>query len=240
MKQVECARHGRVNGGLVCRHLIRGRDRGFHYFAEREPDCVECPDAWCDECHAILDGEDDWTEEFAAHADFKVVCVHCYGKFRAKNWVQDSKAWNALIASSVRYLQMRQDALMRDFKLNEHKRWDWYQDRAELVFSNDGKPAVVCDIVFAGSLSRTSNTWLWSWANESHVDAVKAQLLDVRDFGEQRNFERLAGANWAANEVDGWEMTAIAAKFLGAIGAYRTPTENGFTYLVIIGARWAQ
>lgn len=239
MKKVECAEHGRVNGGLVCRHLIRGRDRGFHYFAEREPDCVECPDAWCDECHAVLDGEDDWTEEFAARANFKIVCVYCYGKIRAKNWVQDEKAWSALIASSFRYLQMRQDALARDFKLGEHDRWDWNQERAELVFSNGGRPAVICNIVFVGTLSQKTKTWLWSWANDSHLAAVKASMLEVREFGEERNFERLAGALWAAKEADGWEMTAIAAKFFGAIGAYRTPRDHGFTHLLITDARWA-
>jgi hypothetical protein len=239
LKKIECAKHGRVAGALVCRHLVRGRERGFHYFAERDPECIECPDAWCDDCHALLAGEDDWTDAFAAHASFKLVCAYCYARIREKNWSQDERAWGSLVASSFRYLQMRQNALTLDFDLGRHERWDWNQERAELVFSNDGKPAVICDIVFAGSLSRKSGTWLWSWANASLVDAVKAPMLEIRDFGEERNFEKLAGAQWAAAEADGWEMTAIAAKYLGAIGAYRTPGENGFVYAVITDARWA-
>jgi hypothetical protein len=35
-------------------------------------------------------------------------------------------------------------------------------------------------------------------------------------------------------------MTAIAAKFLGAIGAYRSPSERGFTFMAITSARWVQ
>lgn len=35
------------------------------------------------------------------------------------------------------------------------------------------------------------------------------------------------------------EMTSITAYVLRAKGAYRTPRENGFTYLVFTGVRWA-
>jgi hypothetical protein len=239
LNQVECARHGKVNGALVCRHLMRGRERGFHYFAERAADCIECPDAWCDACHEVLAGADDWTDEFAGHAKFKVVCSHCYARIRAKNWVQDEEAWRKLLTSSFEYLQARQQSFGADFRIDEHPRWDWNQERAELVFSREGRPVVICDITFVGTLSRRTRTWLWSWANSSLLDAVKAPMLEVRDLGEQRNFERLAGALWPADEVDGWEMTAIAARYFGAIGSYRTPDENGFSYLLITGARWA-
>jgi hypothetical protein len=240
LKQVECATHGASSGALVCRHLHEGEQLGFHYFAAREPDELECPDAWCDDCHAVLDGADDWTDEFVEHAGFQVVCSQCYGIIRANNWVQDDEAWEELLASSVAFLEEQQRILTRDFKLGDHERWDYDQDRGQLTFSNQGKVALICDILFVGSFSKVTGTWLWSWANESVEEKLKAPLLELCEFGEEQGFERLAGAYWEAAEEDAWEMTAVAARFLGAIGAYRAPKDRGFTFMVITGARWAQ
>jgi hypothetical protein len=33
-------------------------------------------------------------------------------------------------------------------------------------------------------------------------------------------------------EIDGWEMTAVAARLLEAEGAYRSPSENAFLFLL--------
>lgn len=35
-----------------------------------------------------------------------------------------------------------------------------------------------------------------------------------------------------ADEVDGWEMTSISARLLEAQGAYRSPDEKGFLFLL--------
>jgi hypothetical protein len=240
LRQVSCATHGTATGARVCRHLREGSDLGFHYEAARDAQCVECPDAWCDDCHAVLGNTADWADEFAAQAQFKVVCSHCYALIRANNWVQDDEAWQALVQSSVAYLQAQQEVLSRDFRLGAHERWDWEQESAVLTFSSSGQPAVLCDVALVGSLSLQGGTWLWSWANESLLEPARRSMLEVRDFGEQRGFERLAGAFWEAGEQDGWEMAAVAAKFLGGIGAYRAPGENTLVFMVITGARWAQ
>jgi hypothetical protein len=224
----------------VCCHLCTGERLGFNYSAERDEEQLTCPDAWCDGCHAALMAAEEWTEEMLARANFRGVCQRCYGLIRAKNWQQDESAWQSLVASSVGYLSDQQEVLTRDFKLGEHERWDWDQERAELSFSNDGKAAVICEIAMVGSISAQNGTWLWSWANESILEPVKAPMRDLLEFGEERGLERLAGAYWDGVEQDGWEMTAIAAKFLGALGAYRTPDDGGFTFMVITRARWVQ
>jgi hypothetical protein len=40
--------------------------------------------------------------------------------------------------------------------------------------------------------------------------------------------------------VDGWEMTSVAAFLLKAKGAYRSPDERGFTFMILTDVRWAQ
>lgn len=148
--------------------------------------------------------------------------------------------WVAQVTESHNYLSERQDKLMTQYKLGEHKRFDWDQDTGSLVFSNDGVVAVVAKVQFVGSISTKSNTWLWSWANSTIQDNVKDQMHIVRDFGEKSGYEALTTDKWKGDEVDGWEMTSITAQLLKAKGAYRTSSKNGFTYMVITEIQWSQ
>ena len=62
----------------------------------------------------------------------------------------------------------------------------------------------------------------------------------VRAYGEEHTFHKLVAAHWSATEEDGWEMTAIAAARIKAQGAYRSPKDRGFTFMVMTDVRWAQ
>lgn len=145
-----------------------------------------------------------------------------------------------MIEKSQDAARKKQDLLEKTFQLGKHKRWDWDQEKAQLIFSNDGVPAVVCDIAFVGSISTVSNTWLWSWANFSLTEAVRGPMHKVREWGEEHDFPKLTVPKWSAEEVDGWEMSSVAIDLLGARGIYRTPGETGFTFLAILNARRAQ
>jgi hypothetical protein len=37
-----------------------------------------------------------------------------------------------------------------------------------------------------------------------------------------------------------WQMTAVSAFLLKAKGAYRSPDERGFTFMILTDVRWAQ
>ena len=238
--KIQCDTHGESSGAFVCRHLLEGYGLGFNFGVDPENPDAMCPEAWCDDCDARLAEAGEWTEPVYEHADIKMVCTSCYSNIRAKNWVQDDAAFEELLNESIDYLNGKQSAIIQEFKLDKHARWDWHQDSAQLVFSNDGKPTLICDVVFVGSISTTGKTWLWSWANESLAEGVKARMREVRAFGEEQRFNKLAGAFWPAKAEDGWQMTSIAARLLNAVGAYRTPDENGFVYMVITRAGWAQ
>ena len=237
---VQCDTHGETSGAFVCQHLLAGSDLGFNTGVDPEKPDEISPDAWCDDCESRLNEAGEWTDVLEKHAGIKLVCMHCYSNIRARNWVQDDTAFEALVDESIDYLDAKQDAIVRDFKLDSHERWDWNQDTAQLVFSNGGKPTLICDVVFVGSISTTGDTWLWSWANDSLAEGVKARMREVRSYGEEHRFQKLAGAFWPGQAEDGWQMTSIAARLLDAIGAYRTPDESGFVYMVIMRAGWAQ
>jgi hypothetical protein len=144
-----------------------------------------------------------------------------------------------LIASATEYLRERQDDLSSKFRLTQWPRYDWDQGTGQLIFSDDGKARVIADIQFVGSISTRSDTWLWSWANDSNDGALTVSAATARKYGESHEMEHLTTATWHAHEEDGWEMTSVTAFLTSAMGAYRTPKEQGFTYMVLTGVRWA-
>ncbi len=147
--------------------------------------------------------------------------------------------FDTLLDRAQGYLQARQAALGADYQLWDLPRYDWYQETGQLIFSDEGRPCVIADIQFVGSISTKSDTWLWSWANDSVDPKLHEKLAYVRNYGTERSFERLTTSSWHGHETDGWEMTCIASYLLQAAGAYRTPKESGFTYMVMTNVAWA-
>jgi len=238
---IDCPEHGSAAAALACRHLFSGQGLGFHVGPDPElPDAL-WPDAWCDACEAVLSKEGTWNDTALAQADFALLCSGCYERVRLLNWPRESHvAFAQLLDASIPYLQARQNEIEAQYRLGSYPRYDWYQETAELVFSEEGRPRVVADIQFVGSISTRSGSWLWSWANTSLVESAKSEIRRVRAYGEAHSLLKLACAYWGADEEDGWQMTAVAAFLLKAKGAYRSPDERGFTFLVMTDLRWAQ
>ena len=79
---VDCAIHGRQQLAVACTHiahgLLDGTTPGFVIAPEgSEP----LPNAWCDECEAMVDSlGGDWSEEASELAGFKLLCAGCYAE----------------------------------------------------------------------------------------------------------------------------------------------------------------
>ena len=238
-KTIECGTHGATHCTFVCQHLVANSEKlGFNLGYDPENPDDLCPDAWCDQCEAVLNAEGEWNDKSEAFADIKLMCTHCYESARERNWLQDDEVFDDLICEHFQYLDERQKDFLQKYKVTKHERWDWYQETGKLIFTHNGTPQVEADIHFAGSFSTKSNTWMWAWANQSLTEKVKASSRQVKKIGEELNLLKLVAGRWQATEVDGWEMTAVLAKTLNAIGAYRTPDQYGFTYMVVTNARW--
>lgn len=236
--KVECNTHGTTNATFLCQHLIVGEKLGFNLGYDQENPHDLCPDAWCDECEKVLNSEGEWNETSEEFAGIKLLCSHCYEGVRERNWLQDEEVLHDLICSSFKYIETKQKKFLSKYKAGEHDRWDWYQETGKLVFSHEGEPQVEADIHFSGTFSTKSNTWMWAWANESLDEKIKGSSRCVKALGEELGLKQLVAARWSATEVDGWEMTSVLAKKLDAIGTYRTPSDTGFSYMVVTKAKW--
>jgi hypothetical protein len=152
--------------------------------------------------------------------------------------MERTEPFEELIEEAQVYLRTRQAELDTEYRLAQWPRYDWDQETRQLKFSENGVPKVVADIQFVGSISTESDTWLWAWANDTVDPPLSSTMRVVREYGEKHGFDHLTSKKWHAHEIDGWEMTSIAAYLLKARGAYRTPKESGFTFMIMMDVRW--
>lgn len=218
---------------FVCQHLASGEGKGVCVGFDPDNPLALYPDAWCEACEQRRAAAGEWTDQVSKEADIKLLCGGCYLEVCARNWIEDADAYQALINACIERLQSAQTKLIEDFGLNDWERWDWDMDKQELVFSHEGRKRVIASVAFAGTYSTESCTWMWAWANDSFPEQVRSTLSTVKSIGEETGFRRLTQGHWAADEYDGWHMTAYVYDVLGGLGAYRTPSENGYVYMVI-------
>ena len=110
----------------------------------------------------------------------------------------------------------------------------WFYDHGIGAFhfsSNDGRN-LYFKYVDVGSFSTITNTWNWSWDNKSTPLHVSRLLKSVKEFGEAKNFRELNQGLFEGDDYTGWAMTAISAKILNTIGAYRIEHEHLFIYFL--------
>jgi hypothetical protein len=238
---VSCGRHGPAQAAFVCRHLMQ---RPAQRWIAGKPDRFNpWPDAWCSACDRRFSDNGQWRDD-AVSPPIAVICHYCYQDKRnqsAHSLTGRALAnFEAFLHTCMEELRTRQDEMKEGFALGKHERFDWDQTTGKLVFSTQRKPEVEADIEFAGSWSRTSHTWMWAWANQSYLPRMKRVSNRVRELGEIHDFRKLTTPVWKAAESDGWEMAAATAIWMGAMGIYRSPGENGASFLVLKRLRWVQ
>lgn len=153
----------------------------------------------------------------------------------------DTISFEALSRKAYEYLNRQQDSCKAVYKVGNYQRWYYDQTTGELTFSDNGVPKIIVDYEDVGSISFKSHTWLWALDNPYLEEKIKSRIGIVRSYGLKRGFEKLVNPKWAADEYDGWEMTAIAAYLMKAKGAYRVPSSDSslYSFMIFKNIRWA-
>jgi hypothetical protein len=72
---------------------------------------------------------------------------------------------------------------------------------------------------------------MWAWANPSIPDSLKIDSLKVKEYGETHQIDRLTTPEFAADEMEAWTLTALAAKLCESQGAYRGPAGRNAVFM---------
>jgi hypothetical protein len=122
----------------------------------------------------------------------------------------------------------------RTFGLGSHARFDLDLKARRLSFLDaGGAPMVTSRVVPVGSWARTSQSWLWSWDNDSIPHAASDEMAAVRKFGEVHDVAALRQSLESCDEPLAWALAAISLKLLDAQGVYRIEQDRTFLFLLL-------
>lgn len=137
-----------------------------------------------------------------------------------------------LIKKGYDYLTEQQKIMDEKYEIRAYEKWFYSQETGFLTFSDEGIDKIKIRYEEVGSISTSSNTWLWAWANPHLTEKIKSEIEQIKKFGEEHLFEPLTKSKWYGDNYDGWEMTGISALLMNAKGAYRVPTDNTFSFMI--------
>ncbi|TGE04222.1 DUF6882 domain-containing protein [Hymenobacter fodinae] len=125
-----------------------------------------------------------------------------------------------------------QDDFKSRYDIDGYEDWFYNQSNGLLTFSTE-EDQINFRYLLAGTFSKRSNTWKWSWDNENIMPEVKKEVSSVKNFGYQSEFEKLTNGCFESDEEEAWELTAITARLTKGIGVYRPASEDLLTFMVI-------
>lgn len=129
-----------------------------------------------------------------------------------------------------------QDKLKEQFNINSYENWFYDSDSSLLRLYNSDEDEIFFKYISIGTYSTNSQTWMWSWFNESSIETDKSETLKIKEFGSRQNYEKLLKGTFPSDEYDSWEFLAVSYKILGGIGAYRVKVDHLEKYMLLTEA----
>ncbi len=133
----------------------------------------------------------------------------------------------------VTELLVLQDSFAKQFDFDSYDHW-FYNQITGLLTLSKGPKELNFKYLEIGTYSKITQTWKWSWDNEHTPDSVRENIDLVRSFGVANNFDRLTEGCFASNEIEAWEFTAITAKLISGIGAYRPVSDDNIIFMLLL------
>lgn len=126
-----------------------------------------------------------------------------------------------------------QEKFKETFEIDSYANW-FYDGETELLrLYNNDDDEIYFKYVSIGTYSLKSETWMWSWFNKHSIEKSKNQLLVVKEFGIENNYEKLHNGTFSSDEYDGWELSSICLNFVNGIGIYKVNTDNLDIFMLI-------
>ena len=141
--------------------------------------------------------------------------------------------YNNFAKTCVEELKVLQENFQNEYNVDWYENWFYNQSTGLLTFST-GDKEINFKYFDVGSFSEKSNTWEWSWDNDSTPESIKEKVNIVKEFGQKSNFSKLTTGYFDSDEFEAWEFAAIAAKLTNGIGVYRPVNDRQLKIFFVI------
>ncbi|MDR6528926.1 hypothetical protein J2787_004365 [Chryseobacterium rhizosphaerae] len=125
-----------------------------------------------------------------------------------------------------------QEKFKEAFEIDSYANW-FYDSETELLRLYDHDDEIYFKYIPIGTYSLKSATWMWSWFNNHSIEKSRSELLLVKEFGIENNYEKLHNGTFSSDEYDGWELSSICLHFVNGIGIYKVNTDELDKYMLI-------
>ena len=140
----------------------------------------------------------------------------------------DPEALDGFLAEAHAWLAARQEELQTDYRLGAFESFWYDQEHGTLQLKDGDRVGLELPFKPIGSLNVEHGHYLWAWANSSVVEERRKDSLILRGLAKELGldvFDRDEG--FECDEVMAWQLAAICARHMGAIGVYRMPRDEG-------------
>ncbi len=137
------------------------------------------------------------------------------------------------LRGAVGELKAKQAALEIEYHLGHHERFVVDYEAGSLIFFAGEAPQVEAKILPVATHVPAKKSLKWSWANSQLPQSVRESAARVRELHAFTGFGMFANDAVECDESMAWEITALAAKYLSVMGAYRVPHGTLYAYVLI-------
>ncbi|MCX8524284.1 hypothetical protein OF897_10215 [Chryseobacterium formosus] len=143
------------------------------------------------------------------------------------------KNYDEFAEAELQKLIPLQEKFKQEYDLDSFANWFYESDASILRLYNDDEDEIFFKYIPIGSYSLSSETWMWSWFNNSSAESNKSETLKIKQFGKEHNYKKLIDGTFASDKYDGWEFLATGLSILGGIGVYKVNSENLENYFLL-------
>lgn len=126
-----------------------------------------------------------------------------------------------------------QNEFRAKFKIDDYANWHYNQATELLTFST-GDDQINFKYLTIGTFSEETNTWMWAWKNSNSTEKNKRETIEIKEFGEEKQYQKLIEGHFESDQFDGWEFVAISRQILGGIGGYSVKSDHLQIYMLVL------
>lgn len=80
-----------------------------------------------------------------------------------------------------------------------------------------------------------TNSWMWSWANESVADYARLKSNCLKDLQKITGKEIFINSLFECDQEMAYELAAFSVEYLDAEGMYMAPGERSDVFMAVLG-----
>jgi hypothetical protein len=136
-------------------------------------------------------------------------------------------------------LETKQGEFFQKYGIGSFEEYWYSQESSILQFKTDGLVKLEFNVIFIGSWSSKSETWMWAWSNESMTNHVRNQSIELKELQQVTGFDLFANPYFECDEAMAHELTAFAVERLNAEGMYISPDGKSHLFMAIMSPNFS-